>query len=84
MLIMGTISALVMGIGMSMVMSEFGVWVGDTLKIGEIETMILGICVGACGIIGVLLTYPVYKLVTKRQRKKVAEEIMQLSSDLIK
>ena len=73
-----------MGIGMSMVMSDFGVWVADMLKIGDIETMILGICVGVIGIIGVLLSYPVYKLVTKRQRRKVAAEIMQLSEELIK
>ena len=83
-LIIGTISALVMGIGMSMVMSEFVMWVGEILKLTDIQTMILGICVGVVGIIGVLLTYPVYKLVTKRQRKKVAAEIMQLSEELIK
>ncbi len=83
-LIIGTISALVMGVGMSMVMSDFGMWVGDMLKLSEIRTMILGICIGVVGIIGMLLSYPVYKFVTKRQRKKVAAEIMRLSEDLIK
>lgn len=69
---------------MSMVMSDFGMWIGDFLKLGDIETMILGMCIGVIGILGVLLSYPVYRLAVKRQRKKVAAEIIQLSEKLIK
>lgn len=71
-LIVGIVSTLVMGTGMSMCM----VWSG--------ELFIPGVIVGAAGMIGVILAYPLYSAVTKRRREKLAPEIIRLSDELMK
>lgn len=71
-LIIGIISALIFGVGMCCTM----VW-GDTL-------FIPGIFIGIIGMIGVAITYPIYNRITKKQREKLAPEIMRLSDELMK
>lgn len=69
-LCLGITGALVMGSGMSLCM----VW----------EAYVLGIIVGAVGIIGVLLAYPVYTNVTAKERERIKPEIMRLTDELMK
>ena len=69
-LIVGIISALIMGTGMSCVM----VWEG---------LMIPGIIIGIVGIIGVVSAYPIYNHITKKQREKLAPEIIRLTDELM-
>lgn len=69
-LIIGIIGALVLGGGMSMCM----VWT-DTL-------LIPGIIVGAAGIVGVSLAYPVYLRIAEKERKRIAPEILRLTEEL--
>lgn len=71
-LIVGIMGSLIMGTGMSMCM----VWGG--------ELFVPGIIVGAVGVIGVICAYPLYNAVTKRQRAKLAPEIIRLSNELMK
>lgn len=71
-LIMGIISTLIMGVGMSCTM----VW-GETL-------FVPGIIIGIVGIIGVCATYPIYIRITKKQREKLTPEIMRLADELMK
>ena len=71
-LIVGIISTLIMGVGMSCTM----VW-GDTL-------FVPGIIIGIVGIIGVCATYPIYIRITKKQREKLTPEIMRLADELMK
>ncbi len=71
-LIIGIISSLILGIGMCCTM----VW-GDDL-------FIIGIIIGVVGIVGVITAYPVYNAITKRQREKLAPEIIRLSNKLMK
>lgn len=71
-LIVGVISSLVMGFGMCCTM----VW-ADTL-------FIPGIVIGVIGLIGVCAAYPLYSHITKKQRDKIAPEIMRLADDLMK
>ena len=71
-LMVGIISALILGIGMCCTM----VWV---------ETFFIpGIFIGVIGIAGVIAAYPVYDYITKKQREKLAPEILRLSDELIK
>lgn len=70
-IIVGVISTLVFGIGMCCTM----VWEG---------LMLPGIIIGVVGIIGIASAYPVYTYVTKKQREKVAPEIMRLTDELMK
>lgn len=69
-LILGVCSALVLGIGMCCTM----VWT---------QYFILGIAIGCVGIAGVCAAYPVYAAATKRQRQKLAPEILRLSAELM-
>lgn len=69
--IVGIISALVFGVGMCCTM----VWEG---------LMLPGIIIGIVGIIGIVLAYPLYIHITKKQREKVAPEIMRLTDELMK
>ncbi len=71
-LIVGIIGSLVMGTGMSMCMA----WGGNLF--------IPGIAVGIVGMIGIICAYPLYNAVTKRQRTKLAPEIIRLSNELMK
>lgn len=71
-LIVGIISTLIMGTGMSMCM----VWSGDLF--------IPGIIIGVVGILGIISAYPIYNAITKRQRAKLAPEIIRLSDELMK
>lgn len=71
-LMVGIISALILGIGMCCTM----VWA---------ETFFIpGIFIGIIGIAGVIAAYPVYDYITKKQREKLAPEILRLSDELIK
>ena len=71
-LILGIIGTLVMGTGMSCVM----VWTESLF--------IVGILVGLLGIIMIALAYPTYKIITKKQREKIAPMILALSEELLK
>lgn len=71
-LILGIVGTLVMGTGMSCVM----VW-ADTL-------FAVGIIFGLLGIVMIASAYPVYKIVTEKQREKLAPRILQLSEELLK
>lgn len=71
-LIVGIVSTLVMGFGMCCTM----VW-GENL-------FVPGIVIGVIGIIGICAAYPLYTCVTKRQRDKLAPEIMRLTDELMK
>ncbi|MDE7282165.1 MAG: hypothetical protein K2N85_01020 [Lachnospiraceae bacterium] len=70
-IIVGVISTLVFGVGMSCTM----VWEG---------LMLPGIVIGIVGIIGIVLAYPLYIHITKKQREKVAPEIIRLTDELMK
>lgn len=66
----GVLSILVMGLGMCCCL----VW----------EAYVPGIAVGLLGIIGVILAYPVYSSTTKKEREKIAPEIIRLTDELMK
>lgn len=77
-LVIGIIGALVMGAGMSLVMTDIGA------KLGMTSVMVPGIVIGLVGMIGVCLAYPVYQAVTKHERERIAPEIIRLSDELLK
>ena len=77
-LVIGIIGALIMGAGMSLVMTDLGA------KLGMASVMVPGIVIGIVGMIGVCLAYPVYQAVTKHERERIAPEIIRLSDELLK
>lgn len=68
----GVVSCLIFGLGMSCTT----VW-KDT-------SFIAGIVIGIVGIVGMVITYPIYQYVTRKQREKVAPLIIELSDELMK
>ena len=79
-LAIGIIGALVMGTGMSLAMTNLGEMLGLQGTLG----MVIGVIIGIVGIVFVCLAYPVYHCVIKREREKIAPEVLQLTEELMK
>ncbi|MBQ8814396.1 MAG: hypothetical protein IJZ85_07880 [Lachnospiraceae bacterium] len=71
-IIVGTIGALILGLGMSCAM----VWAG--------VLFFPGIVIGIIGMGVTALAYPVYIHITKKERERVAPEILRLTEELMK
>ncbi len=76
--VFGSISAIVMGAGMSFVMTD----IGQMLGLGD--TMLIGIAIGIVGLAMALLTYPIYNGILSSRKKKYRAEILKLSEELLK
>jgi len=74
----GCISAIIMGAGMSLVMTDIGAIIGLT------SAMIPGIAVGIVGMGMALTTYPIYKGILNGRKKKYAPEILRMTEELMK
>ena len=72
----GIIGALIMGTGMSLAMTEIGAMLGSF-------AMVLGILIGVAGMILVALAYPIYNKILKKERNRIAPEILRLSDELM-
>ena len=73
----GSISAIVMGSGMSLVMTDIGA------TLGIASAMIPGIAIGVVGLGMALLTYPMYKGILNSRKKKYGAEILTLSDKIM-
>ena len=73
----GVIGALILGTGMSLCMTELSGFLGGT-------AMFIGIPIGLVGMVLVALAYPVYSSVLKKEREKIAPEILRLTDELMK
>ena len=74
----GGIGTVIMGAGMSLVMTDIGTILGMT------ETLVPGIAVGLVGMVMALTTYPIYKKILNSRKKKYAHQIMELSDRIMK
>lgn len=79
-LVFGIIGALMLGFGMSLIMTDFAEFLG----FGETMAMVIGISVGIVGGILASLAYPIYNAIVKAKRKKLAPEIIRLTDELMK
>ncbi len=75
--IFGSISAVVMGAGMSLVMTDIG------SVIGLADALIPGIAVGVVGMLLAAVNYPLYKGILNSRKKKYAPEIVRLSDSIL-
>lgn len=76
--VFGSISALIMGSGMSLVMTDIGVTVGIE------NPMFLGVAVGSMGLLMAIINYPIYKGILGGRRKKYADRIIAISDMIMK
>ncbi len=76
----GIVGALVLGFGMSLTMTD----VGKIFDVGSSTAMLLGIAIGVVGIGLVCCAYPIYNAIVKKERNKIAPEIIRLTDELMK
>ena len=79
-LVFGVIGTLILGFGMSLVMTELA----ESLGISGDAAMVIGIIVGVIGGVLASLAYPIYNAIVKAKRKKLAPEIIRLTDELMK
>ena len=79
-LAVGIIGALILGTGMSFIMTDLGKVLGTF----ESMSMLIGILAGLVGMVLIALAYPVYNRVVKRERARIAPEILRLSDELLR
>ena len=76
--IFGSISAIIMGSGMSLVMTDIAETVGIE------NPMLYGIIIGIVGMFMAIVNYPIYKGILSSRRKKYADKIIALSDKIMK
>ena len=75
--VFGSIGAIIMGSGMSLVMTDLG----ETLGMGD--AVIPGVVIGVIGMVLALINYPMYKKLLNSRKEKYAEQIIALSDKLM-
>lgn len=76
-LTVGVLGALLLGLGMSLVLSELGAALGALALPAGVIVGVLGLAVLACA-------YPLYLRTLRREREKAAPEILRLSDELLR
>ena len=75
--VFGSIGAIVMGAGMSLVMTDIGTQLGIT------NTMPVGIAIGVVGMLMALANYPIHKRILTKRKQKYGDEILNLSEKIL-
>ena len=78
-LVFGVLGTLILGFGMSLIMTDLSRILGSH----EDKAIIVGIIVGVAGGVIASLAYPIYNIILKAKRKKIAPQIIQLSDELM-
>ena len=73
----GGISAIIMGAGMSLVMTEVGA------AIDLANAMVPGIVIGVVGMAMAIINYPIYKSILASRKEKYADQILALSEKIM-
>lgn len=75
--VFGSISALIMGSGMSLVMTDIAE------KVGIGHPMLYGIVIGVIGMLMAIVNFPLYQSILSARRKKYADQIIALSDQIV-
>ena len=70
-LVAGIVGALLLGTGMSLIMT-----------VGTLGAYVIGIVLGLLGMIPIGVAYPLYKKKVEKQREKIAPQILALTEEL--
>lgn len=73
----GGLGAIIMGCGMSLVMTDIGA------TLGLENAMVPGIVIGVIGLAMALINYPLYRQILRGRKQKYAPEILALSEQLM-
>ncbi len=75
-LIAGILGTLIMGSGMSLIMTDLGA------SLGLSSVLVPGLILGVLGMIGVIAAYPLYQRITQKERDRIAPQILKLTEEL--
>lgn len=75
--VFGSISAIIMGSGMSFIMTDLGE------RLGMGDTMLPGVIIGVVGLVLAVMNYPLYKKLLASRKEKYAARIIALSDKLL-
>lgn len=75
--VFGSLAAIIMGSGMSLVMTDIGAMLGMG------DAMVPGIVIGIVGLLMALATYPLHKAILGARKRKYAPQILKLSDALM-
>ncbi len=75
-LICGVLSTLCMGAGMSFIMTDIGAQL--SLK----SSILIGLFMGILGVAGIISAYPLYSIILKRERRRIAPQMIKLTNEL--
>ncbi|MBQ8372529.1 MAG: hypothetical protein IJX38_06315 [Clostridia bacterium] len=78
-LCLGVIGALILGLGMSIIMSDLG----EYMFSNGTAAIAVGVIAGVVGAALAALAYPMYNVVLMRERKRIAPEILRLTDELM-
>jgi len=73
----GSLGAMIMGAGMSLVMTDIGAVIGMS------EGIVPGIIIGIVGMIIAIINYPIYKRILTSRKNKYADQIIALSDNIM-
>lgn len=76
--VFGSIGAIIMGAGMSLVMTDIGA------QLGMMHAMPTRIVIGIIGMLMAIINYPINKSILSSQQIKYAEQILALSEKIMK
>lgn len=76
-LIPGILGALILGTGMSLILTDLGSFMGTA------ASLIVGILLGVLGMIPIALAYPIYLRTVEKERERIAPEILRLTDELM-
>ena len=79
-LVFGIVGTLILGFGMSLIMSDFAAILGTLRYL----SMPIGIAIGVFGGALAAVAYPLYSMIAAHERKKIAPEIIRLTDALMK
>ena len=74
--VFGSISTIIMGGGMSLVMTDIG------SKLGMSDSMLAGIAIGVVGLAMALVNYPLFNRILASRKKQYAPQILALSEKI--
>jgi len=73
----GIIGTLLLGLGMSLCMTDLAASLGHL-------AMVLGVAAGFLGLVMIAQAYPLYNSVLRKERQRIAPEILRLSEELLR
>lgn len=75
--IFGSVSTIIMGTGMSLIMTDIGT------TIGMEQSFVPGMIIGIVGMAMALINYPIYRGILSSRKKKYAPQIIAMSDKFI-